>query len=137
MMNRTYSELVSLRTFGERFKYLKLSGSVGFDTFGFDRYLNQNFYRADPRWKAARRDAILRDCGCDMGLSGYEIMGGIYVHHMNPITKADLLDGNPDVYDLEYLICTSDRTHKAIHYSLDLPDPNRIIIRSPNDTKLW
>lgn len=133
---RTYSELSQLKTFKERFDYLKIDGTVGFETFGFDRYLNQIFYRS-PEWRMTRRDAILRDEGCDLGILDRPIFGPIYIHHMIPITKEDILNRNPIIYDLEYLICTSYPTHEAIHFSDEsilVQDP---IIRKPNDTCPW
>ena len=130
-----YSELKALKTFQERFEYLKLKGIVGEDTFGFDRYLNQMFYN-DPNWLQARDAVIIRDNGCDLGMPGHEIYGKIYIHHMNPIIQSDILDRNPDIINPEFLICTSQRTHNAIHYGNEMPmlEP---IIRTPNDTCPW
>ena len=136
-INRTYSKLVSLPTFKERYKYLKLDGRVGEDTFGFDRYLNQEFYQRDPRWRRARDEAIIRDNGCDLGVEGYDIRGKILVHHINPITKEDILNRSDLLYDLENLICTTKNTHNAIHYG----DENLLITPPPerkkNDTCPW
>lgn len=120
MSIRTYSELITIPTFEERFRYLKLNGIVGEETFAFERYLNQIFYKSDE-WKHVRREVILRDTGlndycCDLGVDGYYIGGIIVVHHMNPITKEDLLYRTKYLLDPEYLICTADNTHKAIHY---------------------
>lgn len=138
MSIKTYSEMVKLKTFEERFNYLKLDGRVGKETFGFDRYLNQQFYHKDLKWKAARNRAIVRDNGCDLGIEGREIEGPINVHHINPITKSDILNRDPKLYDLENLICTEyNTTHKAIHYGskeLLRQDP---IIRTKNDTCPW
>ena len=135
---RTYSELIKLKTFEERFEYLKLDGKVGEDTCGYDRYLNQIFYQRNPKWKAARDKAIIRDNGCDLGIPGRELNSRINVHHMNPITKEQILADDPILYDLEYLICTDyNTTHKAIHYgdaNLLMKDP---IIRTKNDTCPW
>lgn len=133
---KTYSELITLPTFEERFKYLQLDGVVGEETFGFDRYINQNFYQSSE-WKALRRQIIIRDNGCDLGIEGREIHSRIIIHHLNPITKEDLLSMNDLVMNPEYLICTCKRTHDAIHYS----DEN-IIIKAPiertkNDTCPW
>jgi hypothetical protein len=134
---RTYSELKDIPTFEERYKYLKLSGTVGLDTFGFDRYLNQAFYKS-PEYRKIRQEVILRDNGCDLGLDGYEIFGKILVHHMNPITKRDILDRSDYALNPEYLICVSHNTHNAIHYGdesllqLDIP-----IVRKPNDQAPW
>lgn len=136
MSIRTYSELITIPTFEDRFKYLQLKGSVGKDTFGYDRYLNQLFYQT-IEWKRLRRDLIIRDCGCDLGVKGYEIHGRIIIHHMNPITKEDLLDRTDYLMNPEYLICTTHSTHNAIHYgdeSLLITAP---IVRSKNDTCPW
>lgn len=136
MTIRTYSELITLPTFEERFKYLKLNGKVGEETFGFDRYLNQIFYKSYA-WLKVRDSVIIRDCGCDLGISGREIYGKILVHHMNPIEDKDLINKNDIILDPEYLICTTKNTHDAIHYGdtdLLFTDP---IIRSKNDTCPW
>lgn len=136
MTIRTYSELITLPTFEERFKYLKLNGKVGEETFGFDRYLNQIFYKSYT-WLKVRDSVIIRDCGCDLGISGREIYGKILVHHMNPIEDKDLINKNDIILDPEYLICTTKNTHDAIHYGdtdLLFTDP---IIRSKNDTCPW
>ena len=134
---RTYSELITLPTFEERFEYLKLGGQVGRETFGFDRHLNQMVYQHDPRWKKARDIVIIRDNGCDLGVEGYEIYGKIIVHHMNPITVDDILHERDWIYDPEFLICTVHNTHNAIHYG----DKDLLIttptVRTPNDTCLW
>lgn len=134
---RTYSELITLPTYIERFNYLKLGGRVGEDTFGFDRYLNQHVYQRDPRWKKARDLVIIRDNGCDLGIEGHEIYGKILVHHMNPVTIEDILKERDWIYDPEFLISTMITTHNAIHYG----DENLLItaptVRTPNDTCLW
>lgn len=133
---RTYSELIRIKSFVERFEYLKLSGQVGVDTFGFDRYLNQNFYHSSE-WRSVRDYVITRDFGCDLGMEGYEIHGLIYIHHMNPITQKDIVHSNADIIDPEFLICTTHDTHNAIHYgdaSLLVTGP---IERRPNDTCPW
>lgn len=133
---RTYSELILLPTFEERYEYLRIGGRVGEETFGFDRYLNQIFYK-DPEWLAARDEVIIRDNGCDLGIPGREIYSRILVHHMNPITKEDIIKRSKFLLDPEYLITTMKRTHDAIHYgdeSLLLKDP---IERSRNDTCPW
>lgn len=115
---RTYSELILLPTFEERFEYLRLGGKVGEETFGFDRYLNQKFYRSDKEWLAVRDYVIVRDMGCDLGIEDREIYGqNIIVHHMNPITTDDILSRSKFLLDPEYMISTVDNTHKAIHYS--------------------
>lgn len=137
MKIRTYEELSKLKTFEERYEYLKLDGSVGEETFGFDRYLNQKFYKYDPDWKKIRDEVIFRDNGCDLGIEGREINGLILVHHMNPITKDDILDRSEYLLNPNYLITTIKSTHDAIHYGssdLLMKDP---IVRSKNDTCPW
>lgn len=137
MMNiRTYSELITLPTFEERYEYLRLGGKVGEETFGFDRYLNQKFYKSDE-WLAIRDYVIIRDCGCDLAMEDREIHGRILVHHMNPIRIEDITYRTKYLLDPEYLICTIKNTHDAIHYgdsSILLLDP---IIRRKNDTCPW
>lgn len=134
---KTYSELVKLNSFEERYKYLKLEGKVGEDTFGFDRYLNQIFYKTDE-WKSVRDYVISRDNGCDLGMSDREIkFGKILVHHMNPITKEDILNRSDILLNPEYLITTTKNTHDAIHYGSDdllYQDP---VERYENDTCPW
>lgn len=136
-MIRTYAELSKLKTFKERFEYLKLSdGCVGGDTFGYDRYLNQQFYKT-AEWRRLRDQLILRDEGCDLGVDGYRIYGRIIIHHMNPITKDDILQQTDYLTNPEFLICTTHNTHNAIHYGdedLLILDP---IERTKNDTCLW
>ena len=135
-MIRTYSELITLPTFEERYRYLRLGGKVGKETFGFDRYLNQSFYKSDE-WKRIRRDIIIRDMGCDLGVEGFEIFGRIIVHHMNPVTREDILGRSDFLINPEYLICTSHNTHEAITYgdeSLLITAP---IERFKNDTCPW
>lgn len=133
---RTYSELVTLPTFEERFNYLKLKGQVGKDTFGFDRWLNQIFYR-DPEWKSVRDYVIVRDNGCDLGVDGYEINGRILVHHMNPISKEDILERSKYLLDPEFLISTIHNTHNAIHYGDEDLLIKTPIERTKNDTCPW
>ena len=133
---RTYSELMTLPTFSQRYEYLKLNGKVGEELFGYARYLNQVFYQS-KRWKDARRAAIIRDKGCDLGLEGYEIRGTIYVHHMNPITLAQLKADAPELTDLENLICVSRRTHDAITLGDESLLPLGPVERRPNDTCPW
>lgn len=113
---KTYSELMSLSTFKERYDYLKLNGIVGEETFGSDRYINQLFYQKDKEWESIRYDIILRDNGCDLGIEDREIVNRIYIHHMNPITKDDILNRTDFLLNPKYLICTSKNTHDAIHY---------------------
>lgn len=135
MMNRCYSDLIKLPTFEERFKYLKLGGEVGKDTFGFDRWINQRFYKS-AEWKRARRDVIIRDEGQDLGMDGYELHNAIYVHHMNPILPKDIVDAEEWILNPEFLICVSFNTHQAIHYGDEDLLP-KIIVRRPNDTCPW
>lgn len=136
MSIRCYSELITLPTYKERFNYLQLNGQVGQDTFGFDRYLNQNFYRS-REWKRLRDQIILRDNGCDLGVEGYEIYGRVLIHHMNPITIRDIESMSEYLLNPEYLISTVHNTHNAIHYgdeSLLITVP---IERTKNDTCPW
>ena len=136
MSIRTYSELIKIPTFKERFEYLRLDGKVGEETFGFDRYLNQVFYKS-PEWRAARDFVIIRDQGCDLAMEGHEIFDRILVHHMNPIRIEDIVNRSKYLLDPEYLICTIKNTHDAIHYgdgSLLITGP---IERTKNDTCPW
>lgn len=134
--NRTYSELITLPTFEERYRYLQLKGSVGEETFGFDRYINQKFYNSQE-WKNTRDYIIVRDQGCDLGIEGYEIHGRIYIHHMNPVLLKDMMYRTEYLTNPEYLITTTHSTHNAIHYG----DENLLIktpiSRSKNDTCPW
>ena len=136
MSIRTYSELITLPTFEERFRYLQLGEKVGEDTFGHDRYLNQMFYTSDE-WRRIRRDIIVRDNGCDLGIQDREIHGLIIIHHMNPITIEDIINRSEFLLNPEYLISTVKNTHDAIHFSDErilITDP---IERRPNDTCPW
>ena len=133
---RTYSQLKQLQTFEERYDYLKLGGVVGEDTFGFDRYLNQNFYRS-REWKRVRDEVIMRDNGCDLGIDGYEIRGKILIHHMNPITSEDIHQVSDHLLNPEYLICVTHRTHNAIHYGDESLIVTAPIERTQNDTCPW
>ena len=136
-MIRYYSELIQLPTFKERFEYLKLSGSVGKATFGYDRYLNQNFYKSQE-WKRLRNEIIVRDNGCEMGLEDYEIRGRILIHHMNPIVDDDIVNMSDYLMNPEYLICVSDDIHNAIHYGNDdIVRAKDYIPRRPDDTCPW
>lgn len=135
-MNRCYSELIQLPTFKERYEYLRLGGLVGQDTFGFDRYLNQKFYRS-PEWKQVRRDVIIRDEGRDLAMEGYELQGNIFVHHMNPIAPQDLIDIRDWVLNPEFLVCVSKRTHDAIHFGDASLLPMLPTVRTPNDMCPW
>ena len=133
---RTYSELITLPTFKERYEYLRLNGRVGEETFGYDRYMNQTFYKS-REWLNIRDEVIIRDNGCDLGVEGYEIHGRILIHHTNPITIDDILQRSDFLLNPEYLISTIKRTHDAIHYGdenllIDVP-----IERTKNDTCPW
>ena len=136
MSIRTYSELITLHTFEERFKYLQLNGQVGESTFGFDRYMNQVFYRSQ-KWKSIRDFVIIRDCGCDLGIEGYDIHGKIIIHHMNPLSMRDIETESDFLLNPDFLICTTHNTHNAIHYG----DENLLVTapieRTKNDTCPW
>lgn len=132
----TYSELIQIPTFIDRFRYLKLSTSVGEETYGWDRYLNQTLYKS-KEWRETRERIIIRDDGCDLAHPDYLIGGRILIHHLNPITKRDILDRNPLIFDPENLVCISHITHEAVHYGSEdllMKDP---VERTPGDTKLW
>lgn len=136
MSIKTYSELITIPTFEERFEYLQLKGSVGKDTFGYDRHLNQVLYRS-PEWKRLRNQIIIRDGGCDLACDGYDIYGKVLIHHLNPITVDDVLARSRKVFDPDNLVCVSHNTHNAIHYGdagLLITGP---IIRTKNDTCPW
>lgn len=133
---RTYSELRRIDSFDERFRYLQLRGQVGEATFGFDRWINQEFYRS-REWRRVRDHVIVRDNGCDMGVEDWEIHDGIYIHHMNPMTVADITSGDPSILDPEFLISVTHRTHNAIHYGDESLLPRPLVERKPGDTKLW
>ena len=136
MIVRTHSELKMLDTFEDRFKYLSLRGRVGASTFGFDRYINQAFYRS-TQWRQVRDHVIVRDEGFDLGVEGHEIFDRIIIHHMNPMSSEDIEVGDADILDPEFLITTTHRTHNAIHYG----DANLLarppVERRPGDTRLW
>lgn len=136
MKIRTYSELVSLETFEERYRYLSLRGNVGEKTFGFDRFMNQKFY-ASYEWRHVRRDVIARDLGCDLGFDGYEIHHRPVIHHLNPMTVADVRDSDPSILDPEFLITTTHDTHNAIHYGDEKLLAVPFTPRQPGDTRLW
>ena len=137
MSIKTYTELSRLNTFEERFEYLRLGGSVGKETFGFDRWLNQYFYQRSAEWRRVRDKIIVRDNGCDLGVEGYDIHSRIIVHHINPISMEDFEKQSIYLLDPEFLICTTHNTHNAIHYG----DANLLIKapieRSRNDTCSW
>lgn len=135
-MIRTYSELIKLKTFKDRFEYLKLDGIVGEETFGFDRYMNQIFYKS-REWTSVRRAVIIRDNGCDLGVEGYEIHGKILIHHMNPINLSDIVHKTDELLNPDYLITTVLSTHNAIHYGDASLLPALPIERRANDTCLW
>lgn len=133
---KSYKELSRLKTFEERYEYLRLTSFVGVETFGFDRYLNQILYKS-YEWKKIRNKVIVRDEGCDLGIKGREIYDKIIIHHINPVTSEDIQVGDPKVFDMDNLVCTSNNTHLAIHYSdntLLVKDP---IERRPGDTIPW
>lgn len=135
-MTKTYSKLIKLKTFKERYEYLRLDGLIGEETFGFDRYMNQKFYKS-KEWKRIRDQVIVRDNGCDLGVEGYEIGGRILIHHMNPILLKDIQTLSEFLLNPEYLICTTLDTHNAIHYG----NSNLLVIepieRTKNDTCPW
>ncbi len=133
---RKYSELRRFHTLEERFEYLALRGLVGDPTFGSERYVNQAFYRS-REWRLTRDEVIVRDNGCDLGVPGYEIHGNIIIHHMNPMSVADIVDGNDDILNPDYLICVTLATHNAIHYGDASLLSKKFVERRPGDTKLW
>lgn len=135
--DRSYRHLILLPTFEERFEYLKLGGSVGRETFGSSRIFNQDFYQS-KQWKDFRRDVILRDMGCDLGIDDRIISGKIVVHHINPMTLEQLEEGGEDLFDMDNFICCSDMTHNAIHFGdMSLLPKTNFVERKPGDTKLW
>lgn len=136
MKIRTYTELSQIETFYDRYQYLKLSGVVGESTFGFDRWMNQEFYRSH-QWKTIRNEVIVRDNGCDLGVLGYEIIRDLMVHHMNPVSMDDIKHGEEWIIDPEFLITTSHRTHNAIHYGDENLLPREPVVRRFGDTNLW
>lgn len=133
---KTYSELIRLNSFEERFQYLKLSGSIGQETFGFKRWLNQEFYHS-KEWLRFRDRVIVRDSGCDLATVGFTIYEPVLIHHLNPITYEDILNQNPCVFDLNNVVCTKKSTHNAIHYGNDSLIDTGPILRSRNDTCPW
>lgn len=133
---RTYEDLIKIDSFEDRFEYLKLSGAVGEDTFGFDRWLNQIFYKT-KEWRRVRDEVIVRDIGHDLAHEDYPIKGKVIIHHMNPIFLDDLVDRTEFLLDPNYLICTSHNTHNAIHFGDQNLLPKKPIERRPGDTKLW
>lgn len=135
-MIRRYSELRRLDTFEERFQYLNLHGDVGAATFGFDRYINQTFYRS-REWKSVRNEVIVRDNACDLGVEDFIITGPLLIHHMNPLTPDAIRHGDDSIIDPQYLITVSHRTHNAIHFGDERQLPRPFIPRRPGDTQLW
>lgn len=135
-MRKTYTELLALPSFEQRFNYLKIGGKIGEQSFGGNRYLNQAFYRS-AEWKYARDRAIARDLGCDLGIEGCEIFNHLVVHHLNPISLEDIRNRSNALFDLENLICCTDATHKAIHYGSDSFLQTTLIERTPYDTCPW
>jgi hypothetical protein len=133
---KTYSELIRRTSFEERYDYLRIGGAIGIATFGSSRYLNQSFYTS-YQWRRIRDEVILRDNGCDLGMSGYQIFDKVVIHHMNPVTEDDLYEMSPFLIDPEFLICVSPRTHNAIHYGDAQLLPALPIVRSRNDTSPW
>lgn len=133
---RTYSELIQLETFRERYEYLALRSEVGCETFGFNRWINQRFYTS-TQWRRLRRDIIVRDLGCDLGVEGYEIHSRLIIHHMNPLVESDIVHGTRNALDPEFLICTTHDTHNAIHFGDADLLATPYVPRSPGDTKLW
>lgn len=134
--SRSYTQVRQLPTFLERFEYLSLQGQVGLDTFGFDRWMNQEFYHS-YEWKQTRQRVIARDLGCDLGSVGHEISERLLIHHINPLTPQDLMDGAALALDLDNLITTCHQTHNAIHYGDERLLPRPVVERKPGDTKLW
>lgn len=132
---KSYSEIKQLKTFEERLKYLSENGEVGHETFGFNRYLNQAFYKS-KEWLAIRKKIIIRDLGCDLGVEGHDIYKNIIIHHINPITEDDIINRCQNLFDPENLICVSHKTHNMIHYGVDTPN-EQPVDRSPNDTCPW
>ncbi len=135
-MIRTYRELCKRKTFKSRYNYLRLRGTVGQDTFGYDRYLNQFLYRSSV-WKSVRNEVIIRDSGCDLGIPGYDVVDKIVVHHMNPITEDQIENVDDIMFDPDFLICTSHRTHLAIHYGEESLLPKPMVVRRSGDTVPW
>ena len=134
---KTYSELITFDSFEERFKYLSLNGIVGIDTFGFDRFMNQKFYRS-TEWKRIRNEIILRDNGCDLGIEDRPIFGKVLIHHINPILPKDIIESTDFLMNPEYLVCVSHDTHNAIHYGdISYLKTKEVVNRIQNDTCPW
>jgi len=135
-MIRTATEMYQFDTFEERFAYLNLSGQVGESTFGYDRYINQKFYRS-RQWQQTRVAVIARDLGCDLGVEGLDIYDRILIHHMNPMVAKDIVHGDADILDPEFLVACTHATHNAIHYGNTSLLPRKVVARAPGDTRLW
>lgn len=133
---KSYKELIKLKTFEERLRYLQLNANVGIETFGSGRWLNQRLYHSSL-WADVKNEIVIRDNGCDLGLEGYEIRGHIYIHHLNPITKEDVLNNSSKLYDPNNLICVSFDTHQSIHYGSECAALSQLVERRPNDTCPW
>lgn len=136
MIIRSYTEMLQRRSFEERYEYLKLNGTVGNVTFGFDRYINQQFYTS-AQWRNVRSAVIARDLGCDLAVEGYDIHSRLLIHHMNPISADEILHGDEAILDPEFLITTTHKTHNAIHYGDAKLLAQPLVERRPGDTKLW
>lgn len=136
MYTRSYSEMLQYPTYEDRVKYLQLHSSVSEPTFGSMRYLNQRFYTS-KEWRDFRRSIIVRDCGCDLAIPELEIFHGLVLHHINPITEADIIDSSPMLFDPENVVCVSSNTHRLIHYSEESSVHELLTVRSPNDTCPW
>ena len=136
-MKKCYSELMSISDFEERYRYLRIGGRVGEETFGCNRQINQQLYTKDFRWKQLRNRIIVRDDGCDLAMPDFRIYGKVIIHHINPITVEDFMNNNPIIFDPENLICVSFNTHQAIHFGDASLLPQVPIVRTKNDTCLW
>lgn len=134
--SRSYRELITIQSFEERYAYLRVNSSIGIATFGFERWLNQDFYTS-REWREVRQEVIARDRGCDLGVEGYELWDRPTIHHMNPITAQQVENGDPAILDPEFLILVSHRTHNAIHFGSDSQLVKPLVERRPGDTKLW
>ena len=136
MQRLRYAVMAQYHTLEDRFRYLKLRGVVGEPTFGFERHINQAFYTSRD-WRQVRDLVIDRDRGCDLGVAGWEIHGGLYIHHMNPMTLEQIINGDPDILDPDFLITVTLKTHNAIHFGNENLLPRGLVARQPGDTKLW
>lgn len=134
---KSYSELMDIPTFEGRYRYLRIKGRVGEETFRCNRHINQQLYTKDPRWKVLRSHIIVRDDGCDLAMPDFRIYGKVIIHHINPITVEDFMNNDPIIFDPENVICVSFNTHQAIHYGDESLLPQVPIVRTKNDTCLW